>query len=437
MKGLLSVFCALLVLAVLCSASYGKSSPAKATKPAMRTMRTNMPAGSAKAAKPAVAAVPATGNVMPNMPAAPAAVPADTTQPSMPATAPAAGPAMSGTTAAASGPALTSDSSFVYVLQEGKLYKFPKNSLSACGTAVPTSCAPCPPAACNPCPPTCTPCPTGAGPVCPSCTGMTFIPGFGSSTCTVTTITPCPQPATTGAGPCAPSCTTAPCPVPSTTVTCTPNVPAVCNPCPTPNCTPCDPCNKCRAAATYASTSTTMQCGPCVGAGPCAIPAIATLDSCGQALLDCINAVCGAEADKAYLTGMVQINRSVLALSDASAVHLGSTSLQNYATNSIGDSQDRISTSMKYLRNKYCLAVSAGCPPSLGGLNICNINQPGREFDEAYKAQLIQYYVDEIAISQAEIDRGLDCQVKQFAATTIKQDQDRINRLQRCGVCNL
>ena len=74
-------------------------------------------------------------------------------------------------------------------------------------------------------------------------------------------------------------------------------------------------------------------------------------------------------------------------------------------------------------------------PPAPGGWNICNINHPGREFDEAYKSQLIQFYVDEIALSQVEIERGLDCQVKLWAAKVIRNDQIRIARLTRCTVC--
>jgi hypothetical protein len=132
---------------------------------------------------------------------------------------------------------------------------------------------------------------------------------------------------------------------------------------------------------------------------------------------------------------VIQLNLSVLAVSDAAAVHLGTTSLQDYATNSIADSRSTVGKAQGWLKTKYCLDVAA-CPPSLGtGFDICNINRPGKEFDDTYKNQVIQYYLDEIAFSQVEIERGLDSQVKAFAAATIKNDQVRINRLRRCAVC--
>lgn len=147
--------------------------------------------------------------------------------------------------------------------------------------------------------------------------------------------------------------------------------------------------------------------------------------------------LCGADVDRAYLQAMIQLNMQVMALSDAAVVNLGTTRLQDYATNSIADSRSRISQAESWLRSKFCLTVAA-CPPGSIGQTVCDMlcaDKSGAAFDAAYKKQLVQWYVDEIALSQVEIDRGLDCQVKAYAAEVIRQNQARIERLHRCGVC--
>lgn len=144
----------------------------------------------------------------------------------------------------------------------------------------------------------------------------------------------------------------------------------------------------------------------------------------------------GIDVDVAYLQAMIQLNQSVLAVSDAAAIHLGTTSLQNYATNSILDSRSRISQAKGWLNTKYCMYVTT-CAPSLDGsaLDICKVDRPGKVFDDAYRNQMVQYYIDEIAISQVEVEKGLDSEVKAAAAKTIKENQIRISRLKRCNSC--
>jgi len=185
----------------------------------------------------------------------------------------------------------------------------------------------------------------------------------------------------------------------------------------------------------YTTTSTTVPAGP--GSGPCALPPIGAVSACAQQTIAYMQNLSGVDADKAYLQAMIQLNLSVMALSNGSADHLGTTSLQDYATNSITDSRTSVNQAEKWLRTKYCLDVAA-CPPSLGpGFDICNLTHPGKEFDDSYKNQLVQFYVDEITLSQVEIQRGLDSQVKAWAAETIRNDQIRINRLRRCTVCGV
>ncbi len=255
------------------------------------------------------------------------------------------------------------DSSFVYVLQDGKLYKFAKSEINSCGTAVPPPCVPCPSyVGAGPCPTPCpAPCPTPCPAPCPApCGGMSYIPGNTPSTLTVTTrtpcITPCPAPCPTGAGPasCNPCPTTPPCVPscgPSSTVSCTNCYPCPCPtvPCPTANCGPCG-ITTCPQMS-YTTTCTTVPAGP--GCGPCAIPPIGTPSACAQQTLACLQTLCGADADRAYLQAIVQLNLSVLAVSNAAADHLGTTSLQDYATNSIADSRTSASKAEGWLKTKY------------------------------------------------------------------------------------
>lgn len=267
-------------------------------------------------------------------------------------------------------------------------------------------------------------------PACPTCSGMAYIPGNPTTTLTATTCTPCPTPGCpTGAGPsetlvtCG-SCNPCPCP------------PNTCNTCPPASCASanCDPCGR-KAPSQTTCTSYSVQAS--AGGGPCALcPPIATVSACTQATVNCLQSLSGADADRAYLQAMIQLNQPVLALSDASADHLSITSLQDFATNTIADSRGHIAQAEKWLRTKYCVMVTS-CVPALGGLSICDNERPGKAFDDAYKTQIIQYYVDEIALSQVEVERGLDSQVKAAAAKTIRDDQLKISRLTRCGRCEI
>lgn len=317
------------------------------------------------------------------------------------------------------------DANSVYVLQDGKLYKFAKNSIDCCGTAVPP---PCPPGSqpCPPCPP------SGAGPatpaVCPgNCSGISFIPGFPTSTCSVTTCTPCPPPCPTQPTGCGP----APCPPsPSTIVKCTPDCPTYCNPCPK-KCDSCDPCGKPCPQPTVVCATTTTSCAAGPGAGPCACPAVAGVSCNTQNMITCMQALCGVDMDKAYLQAMIQLNQQILALSNGVADYLGTTRLQDYATNSIDDSMGAVEQAQEWLSSKFCLTVTS-CAQPLSCIDICNL---GAAFDTSYKDNIVQFYIDEIALSQVEMQRGLDCEVKAYAATVIKNDQVRISRLKRCNTC--
>ena len=402
MRGQLFIICVVLVVVASFGACYGQYSPNDAW----------MQPSNTQSAAPSAPVNPTANNAT-----APATV--------------GAGPEMSSGTAV-----MTVDNNFVYVLQEGKLYKFAKCAVNSCGTVLQQPCAPCPPV--------CTPCPqvAGTGPCPDNCGGMTYIPGNPSSTLTVTTLTPCtppcPNPCPSGAGPdpCNP-CPTSPCPAPcvpscgpSSTVSCTSCVPSPCpaTPCPTSSRGPCDPCPQ----PTYTTTISTAPAGQVNS--PCACPPIATVSSSMQQTIDCLQRLCGVDADKAYLQAMIQLNLQVLALSNDSSDHLGTTSLQDYATNSIADSRSNIKQARDWLRTKYCLDVTV-CAPSIGGFDICDISRSGKAFDDAYRNQLVQFYVDEIALSQVELQNGLDCKVKEFAAKTIKDDQVRISRLKRCNSC--
>jgi uncharacterized protein (DUF305 family) len=155
-----------------------------------------------------------------------------------------------------------------------------------------------------------------------------------------------------------------------------------------------------------------------------------------QATIASLQSLSGVGADTAYLQAVIQLNLSVMALSEASAQQLGTTSLQDYATNSIVASKSAVSKAQSWLKTKYCLETTT-CAPSMAGsgLDICSIDRPGKQFDEAYKNQMIQFYIDEIALSQVAMQNALDSQVKAEAAATIKNDQVRISRLKRCNVC--
>ncbi|MCL5104667.1 MAG: hypothetical protein M1133_11230 [Armatimonadetes bacterium] len=416
MKGRLFIMSVLLVIVAVCGTGYGKPNRnAKAAKPrasasAPVVPRAVVPSAAEPSMPPAIpGAAAASETAAPS--AAPSAPAAEGAGPSAPVAAPVAA------TVGMPSTGVAVDGNYVYVLQEGKLYKFAKADVSACGTAIGPSAA----------------CPPGAGPAAAStCTGISYIPGFPSAKTTVTTCTPCPTappcPTPSGAGPCptpsgaGPCPTPPPCPAepPAPTVTC-----ASCIPAPTTTCPP---------QSDSACTTTTVSAGP--GCGPTACPPIATVSQKTQAAIDCMRSLGGIDVDVAYLQAMIQLNQSVLAVSDAAAIHLGTTSLQNYATNSILDSRSRISQAKGWLNTKYCMYVTT-CAPSLDGsaLDICKVDRPGKVFDDAYRNQMVQYYIDEIAISQVEVEKGLDSEVKAAAAKTIKENQIRISRLKRCNSC--
>lgn len=420
MKAQLFSICLLLMVATTLGACYGESSSNTAT------MKPGAPLGSpaGPAANAPIAGQPASAG---NAPVA--TIPS--TAPTPAATGAGPGTAMQMPSSmqmpmsmsSASGTAVSTDNENIYVLQNGVLYRIPKSSVGTAGVAVQSA-----PAVCAAGPAVC-----GPGPV-------TYIPGFESSSCTVTTITPCPPvcpPQPTGCGP-------APCPPsPSTIVTCTPVCPTYCNPCPKPcsvcaSGTPCNQCNVCRgnpcASAQNATVCSTTTACP-VGAGPCAVPAIATVSPAAQAMITCLQGLCGAEADKAFLQYEIQLNQSVLALDYASIDYLGTTRLQDWATNSIADSRSTIAKSSRWLRDKYCTNVATCNPAGPMGIDICNITRRGSAFDQAYTNQMVQYYVDEISLAQVEIRNGLDCQVKAWAADIIRDRQTRISRLGRCNTC--
>lgn len=250
-----------------------------------------------------------------------------------------------------------------------------------------------------------------AAPALPPGSSIMLIPG-GPSTCTATTYT---YPAYAQQG-CGPSCATvvcsqcAPCVCPS----------APCYPCPAPTCT----------TTTVCPTSASIGCGPCATCST-----VAGLDANGRSMLACLKKLCGVDADRAYLQSMMQLNMWMLSLSDASATQLGATSLQDFATNSIADARSNITRAKAWLKSKFCMTVTACVPGVSPSLNICNTIPPSKAFDDAYKNQMIQYYVDEIALSQVEVAQGLDCQVKAFAQKTIENDQARIYKLTRCRIC--
>lgn len=440
MKGQLFKLCVLLVAVGLCCTCYARQSPKASSK--ARIIRAK--AAISQPAAPQISA-PAVQqpSMTPTAPSAetapPATPPAAAPQPAATGAGPSAPPAPMMASAAMPSAGVAVDSSNVYVLQEGKLYKYAKGDVNACGTVVPPVCS--------------NPCATGAGP-CPTC-ALAYIPGI-PGTLTITTCNPCPSnppcpnmQTGQGAGPAAPGCNQThsivtcgtcqpcpevkPCPAPS----CLPPPPAPCNPCPT---TPSSTCpattNTCPPASCLPQscnpcTTTTMPAG--VGSGPCMCPAIGTASGCAQTTINCIQNMSGVDADRAYLQAMINSSLAIIALSDAAADHLSTTSLQDSATNSIGDARSRIGRAQRWLKSKYCMVVTASCPPTTG-LNICT-TPPGKEFDDAYRNQLVQYYLDEIAISQAEIEHGCDCEVKAAAATVIRQDQERIARLKRCSVC--
>ncbi|NLN79511.1 MAG: DUF4142 domain-containing protein [Armatimonadetes bacterium] len=332
----------------------------------------------------------------------------------------AAGPKASTTTTNPNDLAIAVDADSVYVVQNGMLYRYSKCDIGCAGT-------PIPPAAC------------GAGPsVCPpGGQGMSYIPGLNSNlTITSSTPTTIPVPQPPGAGPaacdpCAPLCPARqPC-CPSSIVSCTPP-----EQCPCPKIQPCpDPCEAAQCHSNCIVTTSTAPGGP--GAGPGALPCIGAISACAQETINCLNQLCGVDADRAYLQAIMQLNLQILSVSDAASVRLGSTRLQDFATNSIADSRQAISKAQKWLRTKYCLEVQA-CTPALSAgfeFDICNLKKASKEFDDAYKNQVVQLYLDEIALSQVELQRGLDCQVKEFATDTIKNNQTRIAQMKRCTIC--
>ena len=332
----------------------------------------------------------------------------------------AAGPTASTTTSSPNDLAIAVDADSVYVVQNGMLYRYSKFNLGSAGTPIPPAAAGAGPASCPP-----------AG------QAMSYIPGSNFDlTITSSSPTTIPVPLPPGAGPvpcdpCAPPCPAVkPC-CPSSIVSCTP--PELC---PCPKIQPSDdPCAAAQCPSECVVTTSTVPSGP--GTGPCALPPIGNLSACAQETVDCLNELSGVDVDRAYLQAIMQLNLQVLSISDAASVRLGSTSLQDFATNSIADSRASIAKAQKWLKTKYCLEVQACTPPLSAGFefDICNLRGSSKAFDEEYKNQVVQLYLDEIALSQVELQRGLDCQVKAFAADTIKNNQLRISRMRRCTIC--
>lgn len=313
---------------------------------------------------------------------------------------------------------MTTDANNVYVISGGMLYKFSKADITNCGIQFPPA----------------QPCPSGAGPACNLCGTISYIPGPTAQCINVTTCCPCPPEG--GAGKveircnpnCAQVCPTT-CPSPATCPTgCVPECPCQLS---------CDPCGKPAPAVTEACTTVTVAAG--LGAGTCAAcPPIGTPSACAQQLIDCLRSLSGPEVDKAYLQGLITINLQILTVSDSAATHLGTTRLQNAATNSVADSGSRSNMAKRWLRSKFCLDITACPPSSVAGFDICEIlcgQTSSAAFDQMYRNQLVQFYIDEIAISQVMLERGCDSQVRDAAARIIKEDQERIARLLRCRIC--
>lgn len=182
--------------------------------------------------------------------------------------------------------------------------------------------------------------------------------------------------------------------------------------------------------STSATSSTTAALA---GAGPCPLPYVPAISAAGQQAIACLQSLCGYDADKAYLAAMIQSQSSIMAISQVAAVYAGSTSLQDFATNAAADSCGIISALNKWQSNKFCIEATV-CPAatSIGNFDICNpsVNR-GRDFDVTYMNQALQYYVDEIALSQIELQNGKDCDVKKSAYHIIKDDQAKVNQLRK------
>lgn len=423
MKVQLLGICIALIAVSICGAGYAQSNPNPA---AIQPGGTYGPA-SPKMAAPA-AGQPSLANTMPSATVAPAPFAAGA-GPAMqggmkaaPGTGqPAHGMSVSGGmapmpmpmgTAMRSGMMMATDNDFVYVVQNGMIYKFPKADITSTGTSLAA----------------------GAGPACNLCGTISYIPGASGQCINVTTCTPCPPEG--GAGKveirCNPNCAQA-CPAtcPSPT-TCPTGCVAAC-PCQQQ----CDPCGKpCPAPPVESCTTVTTAAG--VGAGTCAAcPPIGSPSECAQQLVACLQSLSGPEVDKAYLQGLITTNMQVLAVSEASAISLSTTSLQNVATNSVADAGSRINMARRWLKSKFCMDITACPPSSVAGLGVCEIlcRTTSAEFDQAFRDKLVQYYIDEIAISQVVLDRACDSQVRAAAARIIREDQERISRLLRCRIC--
>jgi hypothetical protein len=306
------------------------------------------------------------------------------------------------------------DNTYLYILHGGILFRYEKSSLNACGTplagVMPSTC-----------PPTGFSTPTGAGP-CP--TGVCPANAY-PTTVGPTSLSPSPI-----AGADMPSGIT----VDENSVyvlqggmlyrydknnlsacgTIIPQAPVV-------------------PYAPFGST-----CPP-IGAGPCpSIQTAPTPSSQAQATINCLSQLCGPELDKSYLLTIMQLQPCIIALSQPAISYATRTSLQNFALNSMASAQATIDETTRILNTQFCLDLTVCAPTLATEFDICKLAVTwSPEQDAAYKSQIIQYYVDEIAVSQVYALRGQDAYIKELACRIIKHDRRRIDDLRhnRCGLC--
>lgn len=419
MKKYLSILSVVMVFAAIIGACYAENNAN------IGVMQPNPQVGATQP-NPATGAQPPTGsgvtqpganpNMQPPSGTGPGQPTAMTGQQTCPSTCLTTQPACSAVT-------VSVDDQYVYILAGNMLYRYAKNTLSNYGTPVPQApqvpCNPCNTCGMNPCAPTCTTC--------------------GKAT-------PCVPPANvcapTGCGPCPPVPV---CPISSDALgmamdnsyvyvlrgnmlykyaksalnTCGISVPNY----------PTTPVSLCGVPGNI--------CPP-VGAGPCSLSTNAVVSPQVQATIDCLNQLCGCELDKAYLVAMLQIQPSVISISTVATQYATGTNLQDFAMNSVSDANSITNEFSGWLRTKFCMNVAICVPPVNPAFDICNLklNGPG-EFDSIYRAEIVRYYVDEIALSQVYVCRGQDCEILKAAKKIIENDQERIKELTRtrCGSC--
>jgi uncharacterized protein (DUF305 family) len=122
-----------------------------------------------------------------------------------------------------------------------------------------------------------------------------------------------------------------------------------------------------------------------------------------------------------------------MATSLVAAQYASRTSVQDFAINAASDIRCQDNQYAYWLRTKFCVNMTI-CPQptSIGKFDICNpsVNR-GREFDVTYLNEALQFYVDEVALSQAEVQNGKDCVIITAAKEVIKRDQAKIDQIRQ------